>query len=193
MNQNWVSRAISFTDLMRMAINEAKVQDWTSIRSSQILIKLLSKALASHMLQGNFTTKKMTSLKHETKKVEPPTFLPQRNKCLIKHESTTKNQATNENVMDIINSQKSTFKTAITCIGMMIDITDFCSLCINMDMVISTICTSDEPQPIFCQVLMNFVSIINNLNWADWAGWAKSIGSMPLIPWYCYRWTMVLD
>jgi len=33
MNQNRASRASSFADLMQMTINEAKVQDWTSIRS----------------------------------------------------------------------------------------------------------------------------------------------------------------
>ena len=117
MNQNRASRASSFANLMRMTIKEAKLQDWTSIRSSQILIKLLSKALASHLLQGIFTTKKMTSLEHETKKVEPSTFLPQRNKCLPDRESTTENWATNEHVMDIIDSQKSTRKTAIAHIG----------------------------------------------------------------------------
>jgi hypothetical protein len=135
------------------------------------------------MLQGNFATEKVTSLEHETKKVEPSAFLPQRNKCLIDCESTAENRATNENVMDIIDSQKSTRKTAIARIGTMADITNFSSLCINMDMVISAICTSDEPQPIFHQILMNFVSLVNN---PDWAKWSESVGSMPLIHWYCY-------
>ena len=105
MNQNRASRASSFADLMRMTINEAKAQDWTNIRSSQISIKLLSKTLASHMLQGNFATEKVTSLEHETEKVEPSAFLPQKNKGLVDRESTTENRATNENVMDIIDSQ----------------------------------------------------------------------------------------
>ncbi len=38
MNQNRASRASSFANLMRMTINEAKTQDWTNIRSSQISI-----------------------------------------------------------------------------------------------------------------------------------------------------------
>ncbi|KAL3806489.1 hypothetical protein ACHAXA_009153 [Cyclostephanos tholiformis] len=167
MNQNRASRASSFADLMRMTINEAKAQDWTNIRSSQISIKLISKALASHMLQGNFATEKVTSLEHETEKVEPSAFLPQKNKCLIDREASTENRATNENVMDIIDSQKSTRKTAIARIGTMTDITDFSSLCINMDTVISAICASEEPQPIFRQILMNFVSLINNPDWAN--------------------------
>ncbi len=85
--------------------------------------------------------------------------------------------------MDIIDSQKSTRKTAIACIGTMTDTTDFSSLCINMDMVISAIYTSDEPQPIFHQILMNFVGLVNN---PDWAKWTERVGSMPLIHWYCY-------
>ena len=85
--------------------------------------------------------------------------------------------------MDVIDSQKSTRKTTITRIGTMIDITDFSSLCINMDTVISAICTSDEPQPILRQILMNFVGLVNN---PDWAKWTESVGSMPLIHWYCY-------
>ena len=40
MNQNRASHASSFADLMRMTINKAKAQDWMSIRSSQISIKL---------------------------------------------------------------------------------------------------------------------------------------------------------
>jgi hypothetical protein len=90
------------------------------------------------MLQGNFATEKVTSHEHKAEKVEPSAFLPQKNKSLIE------NRATNENVMNIIDSQKSTCKTAIACIGTMTDTTDFSSLCINMDTVISAICTSDE-------------------------------------------------
>ncbi len=54
---------------------------------------------------------------------------------------------------------------------------------VNMDTVISAICTSDEPQPIFRQLLMNFVGLINN---PDWAKWTETVGCMPLIHWYCY-------
>ena len=72
-----------------MTINGAKAQDWTSIHLSQILIKILSKALASHVQQGNFATENVTNLEHETEKVEPSAFLPQRNKSLVNRELTT--------------------------------------------------------------------------------------------------------
>jgi hypothetical protein len=115
--------------------------------------------------------------------VEPSAFLPQKNKSLVNRESTNEDRTTNENIMDIINSQKSTRKTAIARIGTMGSIIDFSSLCISMDTVISAICTNDEPQPIFRQILMNFVGLVNN---PDWAKWTESVGSMPLIHWYCY-------
>jgi hypothetical protein len=44
----------------------------------------MSKILASHMLQGNFVTKKVTSLKIEANSVELSAFLPQRYKVLVK-------------------------------------------------------------------------------------------------------------
>ncbi len=135
------------------------------------------------MLQGNFATEKVTSLEHETEKVEPSAFLPQKNKSFVNRESTTEDRAPNKNIMDIIDSQKSTCKTAIARIGTMTDTTDFSSLCINMDTVISAICTSNEPQPIFLQILMNFVGLINN---PDWAKWTESVSLMPLIHLYCY-------
>jgi hypothetical protein len=43
----------------------------------------MSKILASHMLQGNFATEKVTNLKLEANSVEPSAFLPQRNKVLV--------------------------------------------------------------------------------------------------------------
>jgi hypothetical protein len=60
---------------------------------------------------------------------------------------------------------------------------DFSSLCINMDTIITTICSNDRPQPIFRQILLNFVAIVNN---PDWKRWSDNIGSMPLLHWYCY-------
>jgi hypothetical protein len=59
---------------------------------------------------------------------------------------------------------------------------DFSSLCINMDTIITAICSNDEPQSILCQILLNFVAIVNN---PDWVRWSKNVGSMPLLHWYC--------
>ncbi len=60
---------------------------------------------------------------------------------------------------------------------------DFSSLCINMDMIITAICSNDKPRPILRQLLLNFVAIVNN---PDWVRWTEVVGPMPLLHWYCY-------
>jgi hypothetical protein len=79
----------------------------------------MSKILAPHMLQGNFMTKKVTSLVLEANSVEPSAFLPQRNKVHVKQELSIEVKATSENVMDFANSHKTKGKTAIARIGTM--------------------------------------------------------------------------
>jgi hypothetical protein len=166
-----------------MTLELAKQQDFTSIRLTQILIWVMSKILASHMLQGNFATKKVTSLKLKANSVEPSAFLPQRNKDLVERELLSEVKATTENVMDFTDSHKTKGRTAIAHISTMQSMMDFSSLCINMDTIITAICSNDGPQPIFRQILLNFVAIVNN---PDWVGWSDNIGSMPLLHWYCY-------
>jgi hypothetical protein len=55
---------------MRMTLKVAKQQDYTNIHSSLISIQVISKALASQILQGNFAPEKVTSLKLEANSVE---------------------------------------------------------------------------------------------------------------------------
>jgi hypothetical protein len=100
------------------------------------------------MLQGNFATKKVTSLKLKDNSVEPSAFLPQRNKVRVKQELSSEIKATSENLMDFADSHKTKGKTVIACIGTMQSMVDFSSLCINMDMIITAICSNDGPQPI---------------------------------------------
>jgi hypothetical protein len=184
LNQPCTAQASQFADLVQMALELAKHQDFTSSRSTQILIRVMSKILASHMLQGNFTTKKITSLKLKANSVELSAFLSQRNsKVLVEQELSSEVKATSENVMDFTNSHKTKGKTAITCIGIMQSMVDFSSLCINMDTIITTICSNDGLQPILRQLLLNFIAIVNN---PDWVRWSDNVGSMSLLHWYCY-------
>jgi hypothetical protein len=71
-----------------MTLELAKQQDYRHIRSSLVSVRVVSKALASQILQGNFATKKVTSLELEANSVKPSVFLPQRNK-LMKHRYTS--------------------------------------------------------------------------------------------------------
>ncbi len=158
-----------------MTLELAKHQDFTSIQSTQILIRVMSKILVSHMLRGNFVTEKVTSLKLEANSVELSTFLPQRNEVLVEQELSSEVKATSENVMDFANSCKTKGETAIARIGTMQSMMDFSSLCINMDTIITTICSNDGPQPIFHQILLDFIAIVNN---PDWVHWSDNVGLM---------------
>jgi hypothetical protein len=166
-----------------MILELAKHQDFTSIQSTQILIWVMSKILASLMLQVNFVTKKVTSLELEVNSVEPSTFLPQRNKVLVKQELLSEVKATSENVMDFADSHKTKGKTTIACIGTMQSIIDLSSLCIIMNTIITAICSNNGPQLIFHQILLHFVAIVDNL---DWVCWFDNVGLMALLHWYCY-------
>jgi hypothetical protein len=126
------------------------------------------------MLQGNFATKKVTSLELEANSMEPSAFFLQRNKVLVKQELLSKVKATSENVMDFAYSHKTKGKTAIAHIGTMQSMVDFSSLCINMDTTITAICSNDGPQPILRQILLTFVAIVNNPDWAHWSGYGAS-------------------
>ncbi len=125
----------------------------------------MSKVLASHMLQGNFATEKVTCLELEANSIEPSAFLPQKNTCLVECENNNKVKARPENVVDFSYSHKTKEKTAIYHISTMISMTNFSSLCINMNTIITAICSSNKPQPILHQILLNFDAIINNPNY----------------------------
>ncbi len=111
LSQPHAAWASQFADLVQMTLELAKQQDFTSIQSTQILIWVMSKILASHMLQGNFATEKVTSLKIEANEVEPSAFLPQRNMVFVKWELLNEIKATSENSMDFANSHKTKGKT----------------------------------------------------------------------------------
>jgi hypothetical protein len=125
--------------------------------------------------------KKNTSLELKANPIESSAFLSQKNACLLKCEKNNEVKAALENVMDFSNSHKTKGKTVISCIGTMISVINFSSHCINMNMIIITICSSNNPQPILHQILLNFVAIVNN---PDWVRWYESVGGMPLLHWY---------
>ena len=78
--------------------------------------------------------------------------------------------------MNFTDSHKTKGKTAITCIRSMQNLMDFSGLCINMDTIITAFCSNEEPQPILCRILLNFVSIITN---PEWVRWSESVGAIP--------------
>ncbi len=128
-NQLHAARACQFADQVWMTLDLAKQQDYINICSSQVSIQVMLKVLASHILEENFATEKVTSLELKANSIEPSAFLPQKNACLVEHEKNNKVKVTLENVVDLFSdSHKTKGKTAISCIGTMTSMTDFSTL-----------------------------------------------------------------
>ncbi len=140
----------------------------------------MSKILASHMLQGNFATEKGTSLKLRPIQWSHLLFFLRGINFLSKESCQARSKL---QLRDFADSHKTKGETAIARIGTMLSMVDFSNLCINMDTIITAICSNNEPQPILHQILLNFIAIVNN---PDWVCWSENVGSMPLLHWYCY-------
>jgi hypothetical protein len=94
LNQPRAVQAGRFVDLVQLTLDLAKEKDYTNICSLQVSIQVMSKVLASHMLQENFAMVKNTRLELEAYSIEPSAFLPQKNACLVEHEKDNKVKAT---------------------------------------------------------------------------------------------------
>jgi hypothetical protein len=60
LNKPRAAQANQLADLVRMTLELAKQQDYTNIHSLLVSIRVIPKALASQILQGNFATEKVT-------------------------------------------------------------------------------------------------------------------------------------
>jgi hypothetical protein len=138
------------------------------IRSRLISIIFINKATALHPLQGNLTTKGVTLLNNKANSIDLSLFLPQRNTSMINREHSNNLTACSENNMDIADAHKSKTSVAITRIGTVVNMTNFSSLCINSDTIISAIADSTGPQPLYCQILLKFVNLLNNPDFDTW-------------------------
>jgi hypothetical protein len=103
---------------------------------------------------------------------------------MINKERSNDPTACFENNMDIADTHKSKTNVTITRISTMVDMIDFSSLCINCDTIISTIINSNGPQPLYCQVLLKFINLLNNPDFNAW--YAATKRSMPSIHWHVY-------
>jgi hypothetical protein len=176
--------ATGFSDLIRNTCATTKELDLMNIRSRLISIVFINKATALHLLQGNLATEGVTWLNNEASSINLSLFPPQQNASMINREHSNDLTAHSENNMDIANAHKSKTNVAITRIGSMVDMTNFSSLCINSDTIISAIVDSTGPQPLYCQILLKFVNLLNNPDFDTW--YAATKGSMPSLHWHVY-------
>ncbi len=174
----------SFSDLIRNTCTTAIEPDLMNIRSCLILIVFINKATALHLLQGNLATDGVTSLNNKANLIDLSLFLPQRNPSMINRERSNDLTTCSENNMDIADAHKSKTNVAITHIGTIVNMTDFSSLCINCDTIISAIVNSSGPQPLYQQILLKFVNLTNNPDFDTW--YAANKTSTPSLHWHVY-------
>jgi hypothetical protein len=103
---------------------------------------------------------------------------------MIDKEHSNNLTACSENSMDIADAHKSKTNVAITRIGTMVNMTNFSSLCINCDTIISAIVNSTGPQPLYCQIFLKFINLLNNPDFDAW--YAATKASMPSLHWHVY-------
>jgi hypothetical protein len=103
---------------------------------------------------------------------------------MINTERSNNLTACSENNMDIADTHKSKTNITIFRIGTMVGMTNFSSHCINCNTIISAIVNSTGPQPLYCQILLKFVNLLNNPDFDAW--YAAPKGSMPSLHWHVY-------
>jgi hypothetical protein len=178
------ARVMGFSNLIRNTCATEKELELMNIRSRLISIVFFDKATALHLLQGNLATEGVTLLNNEANSIDLSLFPPQQNTSMIDNECSNDLTARSENSMDIADAHKSKTNIAITRIGTMVNMTNFSSLCINCNTIISTIVNSAGPQPLYCQILLKFINLLNNPDVDAW--YAATKGSMPSLLWHVY-------
>jgi hypothetical protein len=140
--------------------------------------------MTTHILTGNFATDEAASLDNEAHAIDPSVFLPQKNTALVNREAGKDLHAHSENAMDVLDSHKSKTATSIARIGMMQNVEDFTSLCVNSDTIMMGMFSTEGPQPLYRHFLLTFIKMVNSRNWADW--FTKNGGNMPGLHWHLY-------
>ena len=72
-------RAVALSELLRQTFIVIRDLDSHAIRSRELSMTHVSKAMASHLLLGNLATSGVTNSHYKANAVDPSAFLPQRN------------------------------------------------------------------------------------------------------------------
>ncbi len=67
---------MALSDLFRMTFTVVRNQDLHEIRSREMSMNHVSKAMASHLLLGNLATNGVTNAHNEANAMDPSAFLP---------------------------------------------------------------------------------------------------------------------
>ena len=164
------ARAQAYADLLRKTCALASSIDPLHIRSTHMTMKVVQKPVASNLIGGNFATEPSSSLFNEANSIDPSIFMPQKNLARVELIKQSELALSNETMMDVPDAQKSKPKTAMARIGVLTNVDDFTSICVNMDTMISG--TVDDaaggPKPFLRQLLLDFITTVNGPEWKRW-------------------------
>ena len=178
------ARPQAYADLLKKVCELAANQDSMSIRSTQMTMRIIQKAVASNMLAGNFATESALSLYSEANSIDASIFMPQVNLAQVETIRQGELVLRNEARMDLADCQRSKPKTAMARIGALPSIEGFSSTCVNIDTLVSGTVTHGSPMPVIRQIMLGFITTINSPNWRVW--WEICGGEMPHLHWLCY-------
>jgi len=134
-------RAVALSDLLRQTFILTRDHNPNDIRSRELSMIHVSKAMALHLLLENLATNGVTNVNNKANAVNSSAFLPQRNLSLAKEQRSKVLNSCNKLGMDVLDSHKTKTSTRITCIGSVTNMRNITSLCINICAVISAITT----------------------------------------------------
>ena len=90
------------------------------------------KALATHIISGNFATASMASFFNEANAVEVSAFAPQRDMTIVAGQCQQESIQSMEWTMNITANQRTKINTSIFRIGAIKSTKDILSLCVNI-------------------------------------------------------------
>ena len=130
---------MALSDLLRQTFIVTRDLDPNDIRSRELSMTHVSKAMASHLLLGNLATNRVTNFHNKANAVDASAFLPQRNLLLVEEQRSKDLNSRNELGMDVLDSHKTKTSTGIAHIGSITNMRDIMSLCINICAVVLAI------------------------------------------------------
>jgi hypothetical protein len=169
-----LGKAVALSDLLRQTFIVTRDLDTNDIRSRELSMIHVSKAMALHLLLGNLATNGVTNGNNDANAVDPSAFLPQRNLSLVKEQRSKDQNSCTKVGMDVLDSHKTKTATGIICIGSITNMRDITSLCINICAVISAITSDSSPEPVLRTIMTTISQLTLNRDWDDWI---KACGS----------------
>ena len=139
-----------------------------NIRSREMSMTHVSKALASHLLLGNLATNGVKNAHNEANAVDPSAFLSQRNLTLVKEQQTKDQKSCSKLGMDVQDSHKTKISTGIACIGAITNMQEITSLCIKVCADLSATTSDTAPDPILRTIMTTISQLTLNRDWDDW-------------------------